>query len=256
MSYVDFADLKTRVSIVDAVALLGLTFKRSANGQLRGQCPICHSQSERGFVITPEKNLFFCFGKCGGGDQIKLVSLVKGLDPHQAAIFLQGDTKSAEPAKAKAPVPQEQKTGDNRLQPLGYLEPSHEAVQGLGIGAETAKAFGAGYAPKGVLRGRLACPVTQKGNLLAYVGIAVSADQSPALLFHNFDPRSTIFNADNVEKGGDLYVCRDPLAVLKAVENGLPIGSVVSFLAPITAQSLETLASLMDERQVENLELV
>ena len=46
-----------------------------------------------------------------------------------------------------------------------------------------------------------------------------------------------------------------PLAVILAVENGIPIDSVVSFLAPISAQSLEALAILMDNRKVEHLEL-
>jgi hypothetical protein len=140
--------------------------------------------------------------------------------------------------------------------PLTYLEPAHEAVQALGISQATCEAFQAGYAPRGVLRGRLAVPVRNKaGELVAYAGIAVTKEQSPALLFHNFDPHGVIFNADRVAEGGDLFVCRDPLAVLLAVENGIPAETVVSFLAPITAQSLEVLAALMDEKRIETLEL-
>jgi len=250
MSYIDFADLKSRVSIVDAVARLGITLRPSANGQLRGQCPICHADSERGFVITPEKNLFFCFGKCGGGDQIKLVSLVKGIGAREAALFLQGETSSVTTVTT---LPQEQKAG---LNPLTYLEASHAAVRALGVSPETAALFASGFAPKGVLRGRYAVPVHGKdGTLVAYVGIAVSAEQSPKLMFHSFDPAGVIFNAHRVAKGGDLFVCRDPLAVVRAVENGIAIDSVVSFLAPISAMSLEALAALMDARQVENAEL-
>jgi hypothetical protein len=37
--------------------------------------------------------------------------------------------------------------------------------------------------------------------------------------------------------------------------NGIPAETVVSFLAPITAQSFEMLASLMDEKRIETLEL-
>ena len=39
------------------------------------------------------------------------------------------------------------------------------------------------------------------------------------------------------------------------MENGISVETVVSFLAPITAQSLEMLASLMDEKRIETLEL-
>ena len=40
--------------------------------------------------------------------------------------------------------------------------------------------FEAGYAGKGIMRGRLAVPVKAKdGKLLVYVGIAVDREQSP-----------------------------------------------------------------------------
>jgi hypothetical protein len=72
---------------------------------------------------------------------------------------------------------------------------------------------------------------------------------SPALIFPNgVTPSEYIFNAHNVV-AGELYLVRDPLQVLQAAENG--VSNVVSFLTPITAQSLEQLASLMDQRQVE-----
>ena len=63
-------------------------------------------------------------------------------------------------------------------------------------------------------------------------------------------------NADRVAEGGGLWVCRDPLAAILAVENGIPIENVVSFLAPITAQSLDMLSSLMDERKIETCDFV
>jgi hypothetical protein len=40
--------------------------------------------------------------------------------------------------------------------------------------------------------------------------------------------------------------------VLQATENG--VDNVVSFVTPITAQSLEQLASLMDEKKCETVE--
>jgi DNA primase len=260
MPFVDFAKLKDRVTIEQAVAMLGL--KLTPHGdQLRGPCPICKSGGDRALVITKSKGLHYCFAAKTGGDLIALVAHIRGVSPNEAAQLIAQQfgtgtvpgTGTSTVRKERATVPPEQKAG---LNPLTYLEPAHEAVQALGISQATCEAFQAGYAPKGVLRGRLAVPVRNKaGELVAYVGIAVSKEQSPALLFHNFDPHGVIFNADRVAEGGDLFVCRDPLAVLLAVENGIPAETLVSFLAPITAQSLEMLASLMDEKRIETLEL-
>ena len=73
-------------------------------------------------------------------------------------------------------------------------------MQALGVSSETAAAWESGYAAKGIMRGRYAVPLTTKdGTLVAYVGIAVSEEQSPRLHFPNgFEPQSTIFGADRV----------------------------------------------------------
>ena len=76
----------------------------------------------------------------------------------------------------------------------------------------TAEAFGAGYAPKGIMRGRLAIPIHDRdGKLLAYCGRTVK-DESPTLTFPNgFDPAAVIFNAHRIG-GGELTLVRDPLS--------------------------------------------
>jgi len=67
---------------------------------------------------------------------------------------------------------------------------------------ETAAHFGAGFASKGIMRGRFAIPVHDPaGILLAYCGRAVK-DESPLLLFPNgFDPRIAIFDANRMVEG-------------------------------------------------------
>ena len=79
-------------------------------------------------------------------------------------------------------------------------------------------------------------------------------DESPTLLFPNgFQPADFIFGAHLV-KAGQLTLVRDPLSVLTAYESG--VENVVAFLTEgITAQQLEMLASLMDERHCETVEL-
>lgn len=106
-------------------------------------------------------------------------------------------------------------------------------------------------------KGRPAVPLRGRdGTLLAYVGIAVTNEESPRLLFHNFDSGSTIFNANRLAEGRDLFGCRDPLQVLLAVENGVAPESIVAFLTDgFAAQQLQTLAALMDEKKTEPAQL-
>lgn len=263
MPYIDFADLKSRTTIMQAAQLLHLKLKASGR-QHRGPCPTCNSGGDRALVITLEKGLFYCFSSKTGGDLIKLVAHIKGCSQNEAAQLIQseiGETvPTVPPVKAgtvqysSSTAPENKKAG---LNPLPYLEPEHPSVQGLGISPATAAAFGSGYAAKGVLRGRYAVPIHSKdGTLLAYVGIAISKEQSPKLLFHNFDPASTIFNAHKVVEGGDLFVCRDPMQVLTAIENGIAPESVVAFLSEgVTAEQFEMLAALMDEKKTESAQL-
>jgi DNA primase len=253
---IDFGELKQRISIERAAEMLGIKLTRSGP-QLRGPCPICKAGGDRAFVVTPAKGLYYCFGACGkGGDAITMAANVRNCSLREAAEFLAGkDGASSAPAKGDgsrndSPQPVTEKG----FRPLDYLQTSHEAVQGLGVSPETCAHFGAGFAPKGIMRGRVAIPIHDRaGTLLAYCGRAVK-DESPSLIFPNgFDPRGTIFNAHRIVEG-DLFLVRDPLQVLTAHESG--IENVVAFLTEnVTALQLEQLAALMHERTCEHLEV-
>ena len=261
-SFVDFKQLKDQVSIEQVVSMLNLQLKKHGD-QLRGRCPIHHGDNDREFVVTPAKGLFYCFAGCGGGDAITLVSKVKDIPLKDAAALI-----AAAFAPGTVPVPRNrtvpgnsspqpqtaQKADGRALQPLPYLQATHEAVQALGVSPEILEQFGAGYAPKGIMRGRLAIPIHGRGGeLLAYCGRAVNGE-SPTLTFPNgFEPAGIIFNADRAV-GGELYLVRDPLRVLVAHESG--IENVVAFLTEdITALQLEMLAALMDEKKCETVQL-
>ena len=258
MSHViDFVELKQRVSIERAAEMLGVKLKASG-AQLRGACPVCKEGGERAFVITPGKGLYYCFGACGkGGDAITLAARVRNCSLREAAAFLSGVNGGAaarlpDASRDGSPQPQQ----GQGLRPLDYLQATHEAVQALGLAPETCAAFGAGFAAKGIMRGRLAIPIHDRaGTLLAYCGRAVKDDsESPRLIFPNgFDPRGVIFNAQRLT-AGDLFLVRDPLQVLSAHENG--IENACCFLTETaSAQQLEQLAALMDERGCEQLEI-
>lgn len=169
--FVDFASLKEAVTIEQVLEMLGIKLKLANNGQLRGCCPIHQGEDERQFVVTPLKNMFYCFGGCGGGDIIKLVSKMKTLELKEAAEHIEKHFRlgnSTVDTKAKKAVV----TVDTGLKPLDYLQADHEAVEAVGFDQETAKALGIGYAAKGLMRGMVAVPIRlEDGTLTGYIGI-------------------------------------------------------------------------------------
>jgi len=259
MPFIDFAALKDRVPIEDAIPKLELVLKER-NGQWRGPCPVCKSGGDRALVITPAKQAFYCFGAKTGGDVIALAAHIRDCGMKEAADYLAGNStvpsrNSTSSRNSSGTVPEERtKEAVRSLQPLTYLQPAHPAVQALGLEEYTCQAFGAGYAAKGIMRGRLAIPIHDwEGDLLAYCGRAVKGE-SPTLIFPNgFAPQEHIFNAHRVGEA-ELALVRDPLDALLAVQNG--VENVVSFLTEtISAEQLQRLAALMDENGCETVEL-
>lgn len=161
---VDFQALKRDIGIEQVCDWLGIPLKK-AGDQLRGCCPLCGDDNPRAFVVTPAKDLWyaFCSGCQCGGDQLELVAKVRRIPIRDAALDVQ---------KNFTPV-----TETMLLQPLDYLEAAHAAVQTLGFSEEIARALGVGYAPKGIMRGRVCIPLrTENGKLVAYCGINLAAD--------------------------------------------------------------------------------
>lgn len=169
MPYIDFAELKSRVTIEAVVQRLNLKTVKSGH-QLRAACPACKQGGDRAIAITPSKSLFYCFAAQAGGDQIQLAAHIRGESAKDAAQWLGGtSTGTVVPATSTSTVSKNETTG---FAPLDYLEAAHDAVEALGFDAETALALGIGYAPKGILRGTVAIPVRlEDGTLAGYIGI-------------------------------------------------------------------------------------
>lgn len=256
-TFIDFQELKEKVKIEDAMALLGLPVSQFSD-QMRMPCPACKSGGDRALVVTASKQAFYCFAEGEGGDVIALAAHVKGISMKEAAAFLAASFDKTEHVEPVSTVPsnsspKKEKAGQPRLNPLTYLQAEHPQLQALGTSKEAAEHFGAGYAPKGIMRGRLAIPIHDSdGQLLAYCGRALENESSKLLFPKDFDPAQVIFNAHRVT-GGTLTLVRDPLSVLTAYENG--IENVVSILTDeIKAQHLRTIAQLMDDKGCDSLE--
>lgn len=166
----DFAQIKRDHNIKDVAERLGLTLKKNG-ATYRCPCPSGEG-NERGFVITPEKGVFYSFPKQKGGDCISLVAFVQGCDLKTAAAWITGDQNVPEKKKRVEPAEKEPEAKPSEgFKPLAYLQPDHPAVDALGFDPEFAKQHGIGYAPRGVMRGLVAIPVRDsKGRLMGYIG--------------------------------------------------------------------------------------
>jgi hypothetical protein len=260
MANVDFSELKSRVSITDVLSMLKVTNLRHSSGAFRGPCPICGGDpSDRHFVATEGKG-WYCHHCKNGGDIIKLVASVRQIDVRAAALAIQehfGGTVHGATVH-RTLVPEGNRSVPQLQQILERLQPEHEAVQQLGVSAQTASDFESGYERAGLLRGRYSVALRDlRGTLTGFVGIALAPDQAPRMKFPEaIDPVTVLFNAHRIPEGSDLFVCRTPLDAILAVENGAPIESVVAFATPlVSAQQWERLASFMDEKRIEGASL-
>jgi len=60
--FIDFAELKKSATIERTVEHLRLQTKQEGS-QLRTACPACGHGGDRAIVITPHKQMFYCFAK-------------------------------------------------------------------------------------------------------------------------------------------------------------------------------------------------
>ncbi len=216
--WVDFKQVKARVSIEDVLGRYGLVGRLTRKGdQLVGMCPIHHQGGEgkshkQQFSVNVKKNAFRCFAaSCGKkGDQIALVAALEGVAMRKAGLLLQEwfgikpevarpedaekTPNEAEPATATATAAEPEQENE----PLGWfyqsLQADHPYLLGR-LSVATVAEFGTvkvrrkgecvaatgqlGYCAKGFHQGRIAIPIADAdGVLLAYAGRWVGPDDT------------------------------------------------------------------------------
>ena len=89
---------------------------------------------------------------------------------------------------------------------------------------------------------------------IAFAGIALTEEQSPAVAFSNFDPAGAMFNQHRLSSENEIILFRSPLDAILAVENGAPLESVTSFLTQtVQSPQLEYLGGLLDHLKSSGL---
>lgn len=265
MPFIDFAELKKSATIERTTEYLHLKTKPEGS-QLRGPCPACGHGGDRAIVITPAKQMFYCFAAKQGGDSIALVAHIRGVPVKDAADELNRalgtvpndtGTRTGTVSKNRATAPQAQ---DAKKQPAfdpeayaSRLDAAHASLAPLGLSAETLQDWKAGFASTGTNRGRLAIALHDPaGTILGFAGRALGTEQPVLTVPNGINPQEIIFGAHRV-KAGTLYLVRDVLDVLRAYEAGAT--NCVCFLSEITALQVEMLAALMATNHCDTLEL-
>ena len=93
--------LKAEVSVERLVEASGITLARSGKDRL-GKCPF-HEDREASLVVTPDKNLFHCFGCGAAGGPIDWVMKLQGLSFRAAVDHLRADQSLPSPPRPSPP---------------------------------------------------------------------------------------------------------------------------------------------------------
>ena len=278
-------------------ALIGKTTKLTKAGrEFRGCCPF-HNEKTPSFYVNDEKGFYHCFGCSAHGDAIKWMTDQRGLP------FIDAVKELAQAAGLEMPA-QDRHAAKKAERAKGLVEACEDAagwfVQQLGgiagaearavlvkrgIKAETARAFGLGYAPdsRGKLRadlkdygdpllveagllvqvenkepydrfrGRLMIPIRdQRGRAIAFGG-RIIGDGEPKYLNSPetplFDKGRTLFNLDRASpaarKAGRVLVVEGYMDVIALAQAGF--GEAVAPLGTaLTEAQLERLWRISD----------
>jgi len=148
-------EIKSKIDIIDLVS--GYVPIEKAGKNYKGLCPF-HKEKTPSFMVSPELQIFKCFGCGRGGDIYAFLQEIEGIEFGEALRMLaeRGGVK----LKSRRPGPQQEKRKQvleiNNLakEYFSYILNEHRVGKGAreylkkrGIKKETIETFGLGYAP-------------------------------------------------------------------------------------------------------------
>ena len=270
--WIDFAALKSQVPIRDVLEHYGFLDSLSDKGQgkLIGPCPIHGGKNRTSFSVSTEKNIFNCFGECGGGNVLDLVMKVEDVGIRDAGVLLcewfelsfeRGDTgTSATDAPATSPAAADVDAGEvinpSLENPLKTLQPKHAYITERGIMPGTVRSFGIGYCVRGLMKGRIAIPIhNEDGDLVAYAGRAVTEElaqeKGKYRLPNGFSKGHVVFNLNQAMQHGcdrGLVLVEGFFDCMKVHQAGFP--NVVALMGSSITEAQEALLLAASDRLV------
>lgn len=206
MKWVDFKEIKERVSIRDVLTYYEIQGLKESNGKLIGPCPVHGGDSPTAFHVDLEKNIWHCFTGChGGGNVLDLVAKKENISIRDAALklqelFLESPSKekrskseqpppppsslSADTREHSSQPPEMDSTDNNEEDKSSDQTKSHHSTNPplsftlnliadhpylfneRNLDATTIEHFGLGFCPKGTMAGRIAIPIHDKKGKL------------------------------------------------------------------------------------------
>jgi DNA primase len=273
--WIDFLELKRQVSIRDVLARYGLLeqLREKKPGRLIGACPIHGGKNSTSFNVDIDKNVFNCFSQCGGGNVLDLVMKIENCNIREAGEKLAdwfGLTfERRKPAGISAPTdratsPQpsaaahiSERADASRAnppleRPLKDLNADHPYLVRRGLTVPTIRTFGIGYCTRGLMRGRIAIPIHESGQLVAYAGRAVedalAKDQGKYRLPDGFKKSFVLFNLHRALEHTDrgLIVVEGFFDAMKVHQAGFP--NVVALMGSSVTEAQEKLLTETTDR--------
>jgi len=177
-------EIKRRINIVDLVS--GFVSLKQAGRSHIGLCPF-HKEKTPSFTVSPDKQIFYCFGCGEGGNALAFVMKINGLTFPEAIRYLAKKTGVSLPDRPLSRQEKEQLTLKERMLRLHALvsdyylarlrgKESQKArlyLQNRDIGAEAVDTFQLGYAPEGwrflrdhLEQKRVPLPLAEQSGLL------------------------------------------------------------------------------------------
>lgn len=148
---------------VDIVSMIGeyVTLKKAGRNFL-GLCPF-HREKTPSFTVSPDKQMFYCFGCGEGGNAVSFLMKLNHLTFPEAVRHLAGKTGVAIPERPLSRAEREHGTLAEQIRRINELaaghfertlqspagEPSREYLRKRGVEAETIGTFRIGFAPEG-----------------------------------------------------------------------------------------------------------
>jgi DNA primase len=153
-------EIKRRINIVDLVS--GFVSLKQAGKSYIGLCPF-HKEKTPSFTVSPDKQIFYCFGCGEGGNALAFVMKINGLTFPEAIRYLAKKTGVVLPDRPLSRQEKEQLTLKERMLRLHTLvsdyylarlkgkegQKAQTYLQNRNIGAEAVNTFQLGYALEG-----------------------------------------------------------------------------------------------------------
>ncbi|MFA6413458.1 MAG: DNA primase [Syntrophales bacterium] len=178
-------EIKRRINIVDLVS--GFVSLKQAGRNYSGLCPF-HKEKTPSFTVSPDKQIFYCFGCGEGGNALAFAMKINGLTFPEAIRYLAKKTGVALPDRPLSRQEKEQLTLKERMLRLHALVSDYYLARLNGkecqkaqiylrkrdIGAEAVNTFQLGYSLEGwrflrdyLEQKRVPLPLAEQSGLLA-----------------------------------------------------------------------------------------